>query len=301
MAMLVVFSAFLPLASALSVLSRPERALRFLEGEGQRLGSEELLQLGNKARELPGDQMEKVKKMITRMIAQHQEAAAANTDHKAFCDKEMAASKTKLAQLNRELQKMNADQDLHSAKLAELKDSIADLHGEVAQDLKDRQKAANLRSKEAEAYKQAKQEGEQSVLELKRKARSDIRSEREAAIKAEEELTLKQVRAENKEEDAVFTYKKNDEDLAVRTARKTKEVEQKERQVVKMTHDLSQDDGDTKMTKQEMSAAKEYAEKIQTSCTVRQDPAKERQLARKAQLGSLKEAYGILTGEDIPR
>jgi len=300
MTMLVVFTALLPLASALTVLSRPERAVRFLEGEGQRLGSEELLQLGTEARQMPGD-MDKVKGMIRQMIFKHQEAAADDTDHKAFCDKEMVASKTKIQKLDRELQKRNADQDLHSAKLAELKDSIADLHGEVAQGQKDRVKAANLRSNLAEAYKQAKQANEQTLLELKRKVRSDIRSEREAAIKAEEELTLKQVHAENKEEDAVFTYKKLEGDLAVRIAKKTKEVEFKERKVVKMTHDLSQDDGDTKMTKQEMSAAKEYAEKIQTSCTVRQDPAKERQLARKAQLGSLKEAYGILTGEDIPR
>lgn len=300
MMMLLVSTILLPSAVALSVLSRSERAGRLLETDGLRLGSEELLQLGGEAKNSPGE-LDKVKQMISQMIAHHQNAQAEDTDHKSFCDREVIASKSKMDKLQRELQKRNADQDLHSAKLAEMKDRIADLYEEVSKAHKDQKKAADLRSKEADAYKQAKQDGEITLQELKRKARSEIRSEREAAIKAEEELTLKQVRAENKEEDAQFSFKKLDGEISVAVARKTKEIEQKERKVVSMTHDLSLGDGDMKMTKDEMSAAKEYESKIKSSCTVRRDPAKERQRARKAQLGSLKEAYNILTGDDIPR
>merc|ERR1719443_892783 len=110
-------------------------------------------------------------------------------------------------------------------------------------------KAADLRSKEAEAYEKAKRETQQALQELKRKRRSDIRDERQAAIKAEEELTLKQVKADNKEEDAQYTMKKLDGELAVAIAKKTKEVEFKERKIVSMTHDLSLGDGDLKMAK----------------------------------------------------
>lgn len=300
MMMLLVSTILLPSAVALSVLSRSERAGRLLETDGLRLGSEELLQLGGEAKNSPGE-LDKVKQMISQMIAHHQNAQAEDTDHKSFCDREVIASKSKMDKLQRELQKRNADQDLHSAKLAEMKDRIADLYEEVSKAHKDQKKAADLRSKEADAYKQAKQDGEITLQELKRKARSEIRSERDAAIKAEEDLTLKQVRAENKEEDAQFSFKKLDGEISVAVARKTKEIEQKERKVVSMTHDLSLGDGDMKMTKDEMSAAKEYESKIKSSCTVRRDPAKERQRARKAQLGSLKEAYNILTGDDIPR
>lgn len=300
MMMLLVSTILLPSAVALSVLSRSERAGRLLETDGLRLGSEELLQLGGEAKNSPGE-LDKVKQMISQMIAHHQNAQAEDTDHKSFCDREVIASKSKMDKLQRELQKRNADQDLHSAKLAEMKDRIADLYEEVSKAHKDQKKAADLRSKEADAYKQAKQDGEITLQEFKRKARSEIRSEREAAIKAEEELTLKQVRAENKEEDAQFSFKKLDGEISVAVARKTKEIEQKERKVVSMTHDLSLGDGDMKMTKDEMSAAKEYESKIKSSCTVRRDPAKERQRARKEQLGSLKEAYNILTGDDIPR
>jgi hypothetical protein len=268
-----------------------------LESDAVRIGSAELLQLGQQVRQ--PDAMDKVKQLISHMLAQHQAAQAEDTDHKAFCDKEMVASQSKLDKLKREMEKRNADQDLHSAELAQLKDSISDLHSGIASAQKDKLKASELRSKEAAAYQQSTTEWDTTLQELKRKLRSDIPSERKAAQTMEEELTLKKVKAENKEEDAQFRYKKLDGEMAVAIARKTKEVEQKERKVVSMTHELSQGDGDFKMTQEEMDAAKEYAEKIKTSCTVRQDPAKERKVAREQQLHSLKEAYGILSGDDF--
>jgi chromosome segregation ATPase len=298
MVALAVSIALLPAAGALAVLSRPERAARFLQNEGQRLESEELLQLGSQVN-LPGD-LDKVKQMIGNMIARHQTAQAEDTDHKSFCDKEMVASQAKLGKLKMDIQKRTADQDLHSAQLAELKDSISDLHTEIANAHKDKKKAADLREKEADEYKQNKAQSDQTLLESKRALRSDIPSQREAAQKTEEEVTLKQVRAENKDEDAQSNFKKLDGELAVAIAKKTKQVEQKEHKVVSMTHELSLGDGDYKMAQEEMAAAKDYAEKIKTSCTVRQDPVKERKRSREQQITSLKEAYGILTGDDVP-
>jgi len=301
LSMIVVSIALLPLASALAVNSRSERAGRFLQSEALRLGSEELLQLGDDARQAPGD-LDKVKQMIGQMIIKHQSAQAEDTDHKSFCNKEVVASKAKLKKLQRDIQKRSADQDMSSAKLAELKDSIADLHDELAKAQKSRMQAADIRTKEAEAYAQSKRETEKSLWEVKRHVRSDIRSEREAAIKAQEELTLKQVRADNKEEDAQFTIKRLDGELEVAIVKKTKAVEFKERKVVSMTHDLSLGDGDMKMAQEELAASKEYEEKIQTTCSgARTDPVKERKQAREHQMASLKEAYGILTGDDIPR
>jgi len=127
MTMLLVSTIMLPSALALSVLSQPERAGRLLEADGLRLGSEELLQLGAEAKKQAPGALDNVKKMISQMIAHHQNAQAEDTDHKSFCDREVIASKSKIDKLKREMEKRNADQDLHSAKLAELKDRIADL------------------------------------------------------------------------------------------------------------------------------------------------------------------------------
>jgi len=288
----------LPAAFSLSLApSRLERAARILQLEGQRSGSAELLQLGNQARQ--PDEMEKVKKMITHMIVQHQTALSEDTSHKAFCDKEMAASKTKVKKLKTEIQKRTADRDLHAAQLGELKDKIGDLHEEVAQAHKDRQKAAKLREDEAAKYEKNKRDWDATLQELRRKRRTDSEKVRKAVEKEEEDLMLKKVHAEDKEEDKKFRYKKLDGELAEAIARKTREVELKEHKVVSMTHESSQADGDFKIAQEEQAAAKDYMEKIKSSCIVRQDPAKERKRSREQEISSLKEAYSIMSGDDF--
>jgi len=293
---LAVFIAVLPATCALTVVSsRAERAARVLLTEG----STELLQLGNEVRQ--PDALGKVKEMISHMIVRHQEAQYQDTDHKAFCDKEVAASKNKVEKLKTDLQKRNADQDLHSAQMAQLKDSIGDLHTEIVNAHKDSRKATELRSQEAATYVKNKASWEKTLLDMKRLRRSDIGAERDLARKTEEEIVMKKVHAENAEEDAQFRFKKLDGQFAVAVAKKTKTIEFKERKVVSMTHELSLGDGDFKMAQEEMAAAKEYEVKIKSSCTNRHDPVKERKAAREHQMASLKEAYGILSGDDIPR
>jgi len=295
-----IFATLLQATSALVVAQgRTDRVSSLLKSAGLRFGSLELLDLGEKASQ--PDQLDKVKDMIRTMISHHQTALAEDTDHKAFCDKELALSTEKIKQRQDELQKRNADQDLHSAKLAELKDQIAELHDHIATAHKDKLKASNLREEEAAAYKTKTEEWDKRVIELRSKLRSDIRADREAARQEQEDIALKKVHAENKEEDAQYTYKKLDQDFAVAIASKTREAELKERQVVSMTHNLSLGDGDLKMAKEEMAASKEYAEKVKASCIVMRDPVKQRQQARSEQISSLKEAYNILSGDDIPR
>jgi hypothetical protein len=290
----------LPTSSALVVAqSRADRVASLLKNTGVQIGSLELLDLGEKARQ--PDQLDKVKDMIRSMIAHHQTALAEDTDHKAFCDKEMAASKAKLKQRQDELQKRNADQDLESAKLAELKDHISELHDSIATAHKDKLKASELRDQEAAAFKAQAEEWDKTLIESRHKLRADIKAEREAARQEQEDVAVKKVHAENKEQDAQYKYKKMDEEFAVAIARKTKEAELKQRQVVSMTHNLSMGDTDFKMAKEELAASKEYAEKVKASCVVMHDPVKQRQQQRQEQIGNLKEAYNILNGDDIPR
>jgi len=289
---------------ALKVLpqSRVEKATRFLQTAGERLESAELLELGS---EVNGpDDLDKVKQMIRHMIAKHSAALSEDTDHKAFCDKELAASKGKVDRLKTDFEKRNADRDLQSAQLAELKDSISDLHAEVAQAHKDRQKAVKLRADEAAEYEKAKASRQAKIAQTHAEARAALDTgsdeKRKAARKAEEDLLLEQVRADNQEQDKTFQFKKLDEDFEVAIAKKTKEIELKEHALVQKNHNLALSDGDFKIAKEEMAAAADYAAKIKTSCVARQDPAKERKRNREEQISSLKEAYGILSGEDIP-
>jgi len=290
----VVAIAFLPAACALT-LSRTDRAARILQAEG----SAELLQLANEVRQ-PAEALDKVKEMISNMIVHHMTAASEDTDHNAFCNKEMIASKAKVSQLKMDLKKRTADQDLHTAQLDQLKDSIADLHEALAKAQKLKLKAADGAVAEAAAYKERVAEWDRMLLALRAKLRSDIESERKAASQDNEDLTLKKVKAENAEETRKYNFKKLDGDMEVEMARKTKQVEQKQRKVISMTHEVSLGDSDFKMAEEEMSAAKGYEKQVESQCINRQDPVKERKQARERQISSLKEAYGVLSGTDIP-
>merc|ERR1719198_1404929 len=156
------------------------------------------------------------------MIAKHQSALAEDTSHKAFCDKEMVASKAKVEKLKSELEKRTADKDLHSAQLAEVKDNIGDLHEEIAKAQKDKMKAAKLREDEAAAYEEKTREWDATLEKLKRQRRTEDDKVRKAAEKEVEELMLKKVHAENKEQEGQFKYKSLDTDLAQAIAKKTR-------------------------------------------------------------------------------
>jgi len=98
------------------------------------------------------------------------------------------------------------------------------------------------------------------IKKLRRKRRTDSEKVRKAIEKEEEDLMLKKVHAEDKEEDKKFRYKKLDGELAEAIARKTREVELKERKVVSMTHESSQADGDFKIAQEEQAAARKAQE-----------------------------------------
>lgn len=289
-----------PLAAAFGSNGRIKDVSGFLQKEGRRHKSAELLELARIARYNPA--MDKVKEMLNHMIAQHMTAQAEDTDRKGFCDKELKESKAKLEKLGTELQKRNADRDMMSAKLDELKDSITDTHEELSKAHTSQKEALEIRHKEADAYEELKKNADQAIFAARNEhlKNPDYEKAREALEKIEIEMSDKKVKAENDEEEAQFKYKKLTQELEEAVAAKTKEVENKEHEVVRDKHDLVIAEGDIKSLEEELAASKDYAEKIKTSCTVGVEPHKERAARREQEISNLKEAYGMLNGEVIP-
>jgi hypothetical protein len=273
----------------------------FLQKEGRRLKSAELLQLAHDARYTP-DAMDKVKDMISHMIAQHMTAQAEDTDRKGFCDKEVAESKKKIERASTDLEKKSADRDMQSAKLDELKDSITDMHEEISKAHTSKQKAMEIRKKEEGAYEELKKNADESIASARMEhlKNPDYEKARDALEKIEVEMSDKKIHAENEENDAQFKYKKLMQELDEAVAAKTKLVENKEHEVVRDKHDLVIADGDIKSQQEELAASKDYEEKIKSSCTVGVEPHKERAHRREEEIGNLKEAYGMLNGDTVP-
>lgn len=300
--MVLVTAVWLPsLVAGVGSNGRVKDVAGFLQQEGRRLKSAELLQLAHDARYTP-DAMGKVKDMINHMIAQHMTAQAEDTDRKGFCDKEVAESKKKIERISTELQKKQADRDLQSAKLDELKDSITDTHEEISKAHTSAKKAMEIRSQEEKDYEELKKNADQAIASarMEHMKNPDYEKAREALEKIEIDMSDKKIHAENKEQEAQFKYKKLTQDLDEAVAAKTKEVENKEHEVVRDKHDLVIADGDIKSLQEELAASKEYEEKIKSSCTVGVEPHKERARRREEEIGNLKEAYGMLNGDTIP-
>merc|ERR1719353_2296173 len=84
-----------------------------------------------------------IEDMIAKLLKEEEEAT-----QKAFCDKEMGASKASQAQKTATIDKLQARIDGNSATIAELEDAIKTLEAEIAEIDKAQAEATKIRNDE---------------------------------------------------------------------------------------------------------------------------------------------------------
>merc|ERR1740133_36018 len=99
------------------------------------------------------DPFAKVKGLINEMIEQLLKAAEQEAGHKAYCDKEMSATKAKKEELTDEIDKLSTKIDKMSADSATLKEEVATLSKELADLAKSQAEMDKIRAEENGAYK----------------------------------------------------------------------------------------------------------------------------------------------------
>merc|ERR1719410_1761397 len=75
---------------------------------------------------------DKVKGLISDMIARLEKAAGADATKKAYCDKELAESNEKKSEKSDEISKLTSKIDQMAAKSAQLKEQVAALQSELS-------------------------------------------------------------------------------------------------------------------------------------------------------------------------
>merc|ERR1719316_1619582 len=91
------------------------------------------------------DPFTKVKAMISDMLVKLEKEGKEEASHKAYCDKEMAETKTKTGELKYDIEKYTVKIDKAKAKSAELKQEVATLQSDLAELAKSQAEADKVR------------------------------------------------------------------------------------------------------------------------------------------------------------
>merc|ERR1719356_1656092 len=94
------------------------------------------------------DPFAKIKGLITDMIETLEKEAAADAEHKAFCDKELGENEAKEQDKLAEIEKQTTKIDGWTAEAAKLKEEVAALNRELAELAASTKEMESIRKKE---------------------------------------------------------------------------------------------------------------------------------------------------------
>jgi DNA repair exonuclease SbcCD ATPase subunit len=302
------------------------RVADFLRIKSRKLNSRMLATL---ALRVSADPFKKVRKMIRDLITKLEEEAAAEAEHKGWCDQELASNEQTRKEKTEAVEALHAEIDELEATIAqitmeitELQTAIKELDAAVAKATKIRQeeKAKNTDTiadaKEAqEAVSQAMtvlkefydKAGQATALmqqpEIFDEAYKGMQSESGGVMGMLEviqsdfaRLEAETVAAEDaaqKEYDQFMTDSETDK------AQKERDIEHKVKRKQDKEQLLEEKKKDREGTSKELDAALAYYDKLRPDCIETGISYEERVARRKEEIESLQEALSILNGEAI--
>eukprot|EP00397_Hematodinium_sp_SG-2012_P028310 GEMP01029797.1.p1 GENE.GEMP01029797.1~~GEMP01029797.1.p1 ORF type:complete len:666 (+),score=251.74 GEMP01029797.1:53-2050(+) len=311
------------------------RVAAFLANRASATSSRLLAMLATK---VAADPFEKVRKMIRDMIIRLQEEATEETEHKGWCDAELATNKVTREAKQAEVEGLTARTDALTAKIAKLSQEIADLSASVAQidasvseatkqrvEEKAKNEQAIADAKEAqvavaravsilrEFYEKA---GTTTSLVQKRKAGpagdapvtfdapyQGMQNTSGGVVGMLEVIQSDFARLESEtssaESEAERDYKNFINDSEETKAVKNTESNHRTQQKQQKQSALNAAKKDLAGSHEELNAALSYYDKLKPSCVNAGVSYEDRVARRKEEIQSLKEALRILSGEDI--
>merc|ERR1719272_1939289 len=305
-----------------------QKLVRTIQRLGKKFHSFGLMQLASVA---SSDPFVKIRGLIEDMIEKLLKEAQEEATQKAFCDKEMGASKTSQAQKTATIDKLQARIDGNSAKIAELEDAVKTLEAEVADIDKAQSEATAIRNKEKTdnlaAIKDFRDSADAVVAAMgvlksfyeggaliqtqravsKRAgrpefggAKSDTGSSIISVLEvAESDFTRLLAETETAEDAAADAYAKQTDENKVSKATKEADAHAKASEVKSLTVELGHANEDHASASTELDAVNAYIDKLKPQSEEKAMSYEEKKAAREAEIAGLKEALEILSGTGL--
>merc|ERR1719217_1111600 len=272
------------------------------------------------------DPFVKIRGLIEDMIEKLLKEAQEEATQKAFCDKEMGASKKSQAEKTATLDKLQARIDGNSATIAELTDAIKTLEAEVAEIDKAQSEATEIRSKEKVDNMAAIKDFRDSanavvaamgvlksfyeggaLIQTKRSTRPEFGGAKTDAASgiisvlevAESDFTTLLAETETAEDEAADAYAKQTQENKVSMATKEADSKAKQSEIKSLTVQLGHAEQDHASTSTELDAVLAYIDKLKPQCEEKAMSYADKKAAREAEIAGLKEALEILSGTGL--
>jgi hypothetical protein len=283
------------------------------------------------------DPFEKVKSLIKDMIAKLTKEAESESTEKAYCDEELAKTKTKKEELDYTISKLTAKLDKAASKSASLKEDVKVLQAELAKLAKSQAEMDKMRSEEHADYLEAKSDLELGLSGV-RKALAMLRdyygSDASSALlqngadlgaamsqpaapetfsKAggaggsiidilevvDNDFAKNLAAEESQEADAAAEYEKTTQENKITKAMKEQDVKYETQEFKALDKEIAELSSDRETSSTELSAVMEYDTKLKERCIAKPETYEERKSRREAEISGLKEALSILNGEAL--
>jgi hypothetical protein len=295
---------------------RQVEAASYLRKEGQRIQSWVLSQVSDR---LAADPFAKVKDMIQEMVEKLLQEQAQESEHKAWCDTEMAKTKSSLDVKTDRVDELKTRLEKTKAESAKLKREGADLMAEIQALDTAVKEATAMRQQEAESWAKKKKDyetGQQAcaaaikVLRQYYEGKSFVQTSAKASAKdpagivgllevAESDFSRMYAEGMASEDAAISEFETFTQDSKVSRAAKETEVKNKAAERQRIGNVISETTMDHDDSEKELAAVQEYDAKLKNSCETKTPTFEEREARRKQEIEGLQTALGILDGKDI--
>jgi hypothetical protein len=259
-----------------------------------------------------GAPFDKVKGLISDMIAKLEEEAGADATQKAYCDKETAESEAKKADHTEEIGKLTTKIDQATAKSKQLKEQIATLSKDLSDLAASRAEMAKIRVEEKAAFATNKADLEAGIegvkLAVKTLREYYAKGDETAATGAgtsiigllevcESDFSKGLASAIATEEEAAAIFEKEEKESEIEKVTKEKDVEYKTKEATKLDKFIGEQTSDRATVQEELDAVLEYLKKLEDMCVAKPETYEDRKAHREAEIAGLKEALTILEEE----